>query len=53
VSRAAALKQTYTDGARRLASRSVTSLGRTRVTPNALTATGVALCAIASVVVLF
>jgi CDP-diacylglycerol---glycerol-3-phosphate 3-phosphatidyltransferase len=53
VTRAAALKQTYTDGARRLASRSVTSLGRTRVTPNALTATGVTLCAIAAVLVYF
>jgi len=53
VSRAAALRQTYTDGARRLASRSVTSLGRTRVTPNALTATGVSLCAAAAVVVYF
>ena len=53
MSRAAALKQTYTDGARRLASRSVTSLGRTRVTPNALTAAGVTLCSLAAVLVYF
>jgi CDP-diacylglycerol--glycerol-3-phosphate 3-phosphatidyltransferase len=49
----ARLKATYTTGARRLASRSITSLTRTRVTPNALTAAGVALCAIASVLVYF
>jgi CDP-diacylglycerol--glycerol-3-phosphate 3-phosphatidyltransferase len=53
VSRAAAIKQGYTSGARGLASRSVTSLTRTRVTPNALTATGVLLCGAASVLVLF
>jgi phosphatidylglycerophosphate synthase len=53
VSRGEAIKQTYTDGARRLASRSVISLGRTRVTPNALTATGVTLCAFAAVLVYF
>lgn len=51
--RAAAIKQGYTSGARTLASRSITGLARTRVTPNALTASGVALCAIASVLVLF
>ena len=49
----AGLKATYTTGARRLASRSITGLTRTRITPNALTAAGVALCAIASVVVYF
>ena len=49
----AGLKATYTTGARRLASRSITGLTRTRVTPNALTAAGVALCAIASVLVYF
>ncbi len=49
----AGLKATYTTGARRLASRSITGLTRTRVTPNALTAAGVALCAVASVVVYF
>jgi CDP-diacylglycerol---glycerol-3-phosphate 3-phosphatidyltransferase len=53
VSRAAAIKQGYTTGARGLASRSVTGLTRTRITPNALTASGVTLCGIASVVVLF
>jgi CDP-diacylglycerol--glycerol-3-phosphate 3-phosphatidyltransferase len=53
VTKAAAIKQGYTSGARTLASRSVTSLTRTRVTPNALTATGVLLCGAASVLVLF
>jgi phosphatidylinositol phosphate synthase len=53
VSKAAAIKQGYTTGARSLATRSIKGLARTRVTPNALTATGVTLCAIASVVVLF
>jgi CDP-diacylglycerol--glycerol-3-phosphate 3-phosphatidyltransferase len=53
VTRAATIKQGYTTGARTLASRSVTSLTRTRVTPNALTASGVLLCAAASVLVLF
>ena len=52
-SKAAAIKQGYTTGARSLATRSIKGLARTRVTPNALTATGVTLCAIASVVVLF
>jgi CDP-diacylglycerol--glycerol-3-phosphate 3-phosphatidyltransferase len=51
VSRAAVLKQTYTREARRLASLSITGLARTRVTPNALTAAGVTLCAIAAVLV--
>jgi CDP-diacylglycerol--glycerol-3-phosphate 3-phosphatidyltransferase len=53
VTRAAAIKNGYTTGARTLASRSVLGLARTRVTPNALTASGVLLCAIASVLVLF
>jgi CDP-diacylglycerol--glycerol-3-phosphate 3-phosphatidyltransferase len=52
VSRAAAIKQGYTTGARSLAMRSITGLARTRVTPNALTAAGVSLCAIASILVL-
>jgi CDP-diacylglycerol--glycerol-3-phosphate 3-phosphatidyltransferase len=47
------LKATYTTGARRLASRSITGLTRTRVTPNALTTAGVVLCALASVLVYF
>jgi CDP-diacylglycerol--glycerol-3-phosphate 3-phosphatidyltransferase len=53
MTRAAALKQGYTVGARGLASRSVTGLARTRVTPNALTVSGVTLCFAASVIVLF
>jgi len=48
-----ALKQAYTTGARRLASRSIVGLTRTRVTPNALTTAGVTLCALASVLVYF
>jgi CDP-diacylglycerol--glycerol-3-phosphate 3-phosphatidyltransferase len=47
------VKQGYTVGARQLASRSVTSLARTRVTPNTLTATGVSLCLLAAVLVPF
>ncbi|MBA3383492.1 MAG: CDP-alcohol phosphatidyltransferase family protein [Actinobacteria bacterium] len=47
------LKATYTTGARRLASRSIAGLTRTRVTPNALTAAGVVLCAVGSVLVYF
>jgi CDP-diacylglycerol--glycerol-3-phosphate 3-phosphatidyltransferase len=53
VNRAAAIKSGYTHGARRLASQSMTSLARTRVSPNALTAAGVALCIAASVLVYF
>jgi CDP-diacylglycerol--glycerol-3-phosphate 3-phosphatidyltransferase len=53
VTRAAAIKDGYTTGARTLASRSVLGLARTRVTPNALTASGVLLCGIASLLVLF
>jgi CDP-diacylglycerol--glycerol-3-phosphate 3-phosphatidyltransferase len=53
VSRAAAIKHGYTTGARSLASRSITGLARTRVTPNALTASGVLLCGLASILVLF
>jgi CDP-diacylglycerol--glycerol-3-phosphate 3-phosphatidyltransferase len=53
MNRAAALKHGYTTGARRLASQSITGLARTRVTPNALTASGVTLCALASVLVYF
>ena len=47
------VKQSYTTGARSLASRSVTSLSRTGVTPNVLTATGVSLCLTAAVLVPF
>ena len=47
------VKQSYTTGARSLASRSVTGLARTRVTPNVLTTTGVSLCLAAAVLVTF
>ena len=47
------VKQGYTTGARILASRSVTGLARTRVTPNALTVSGVTLCLVAAVLVPF
>jgi CDP-diacylglycerol--glycerol-3-phosphate 3-phosphatidyltransferase len=47
------VQQGYTTGARSLASRSVTSLARTRVTPNALTAAGVGLCVAAAILVPF
>jgi CDP-diacylglycerol---glycerol-3-phosphate 3-phosphatidyltransferase len=53
VSRAAEVKAGYTQGARRLATRSIGSLARTRVTPDALTAAGVTLCAVAAVLVYF
>jgi CDP-diacylglycerol---glycerol-3-phosphate 3-phosphatidyltransferase len=47
------VKQGYTTGARTLASRWIVGLARTRVTPNALTAAGVSLCLIASVLIYF
>jgi len=47
------IKDSYTTGARSLASRSVTSLARTRITPNVLTASGVTLCLVAAVLVSF
>jgi CDP-diacylglycerol---glycerol-3-phosphate 3-phosphatidyltransferase len=56
VNRSAAIvsvKQGYTDGTRRLASRYITRLARTRVTPNALTAAGVLLCTTAAVLIPF
>src|SRR3954470_10492455 len=46
-------KHGYTAGARTLASRSIGGLARTRVTPNALTSSGVSLCLAASVLVFF
>jgi CDP-diacylglycerol--glycerol-3-phosphate 3-phosphatidyltransferase len=52
-SEAVTLKDVYTTGARRLASRSIVGLARTRVTPNALTAAGVTLCILASILVFF
>jgi CDP-diacylglycerol--glycerol-3-phosphate 3-phosphatidyltransferase len=53
MTRAAAIKDGYTTGARTLATRSVGGLARTRITPNALTASGVLLCLVASIIVLF
>jgi CDP-diacylglycerol---glycerol-3-phosphate 3-phosphatidyltransferase len=47
------VKHGYTTGARTLASRSVTGLARTRVTPNALTVSGVSLCLVAALLVPF
>ena len=47
------VKHGYTVGARSLASRTVSGLARTRVTPNALTAAGVSLCLAAAVLVPF
>jgi CDP-diacylglycerol---glycerol-3-phosphate 3-phosphatidyltransferase len=47
------IKESYTVGVRRMASRSIAGLARTRVSPNALTAAGVTLCALAAVVVYF
>jgi len=47
------LKAAYTSGARGIASRSMTGLARTRITPNMLTAAGVSLCAIGAVLVYF
>jgi CDP-diacylglycerol--glycerol-3-phosphate 3-phosphatidyltransferase len=47
------LQHGYTTGARSLASRSVTGLARTRITPNVLTAAGVSLCLIAAILVPF
>ncbi len=53
MSKAAAIKHGYTAGARTLAAASIGGLARTRVTPNALTALGVALCLAAAIVVPF
>jgi CDP-diacylglycerol---glycerol-3-phosphate 3-phosphatidyltransferase len=47
------LQRSYLDGVRRVAARSIEGLAHTRVSPNALTATGVLLCAAAAVVVYF
>ena len=49
----AAVKRGYTDGTRRLATRWITGLARTRVTPNALTIGGISLCIAASLIVYF
>jgi CDP-diacylglycerol--glycerol-3-phosphate 3-phosphatidyltransferase len=56
VNRTAAIgsvKQGYTDGTRRLASRYVSRLARTRVSPNSLTTAGVLLCTAAAVLIPF
>lgn len=47
------VQRSYTGGARRLASRSIGGLARTRITPTMLTASGVLLCAAAAVLVYF
>jgi phosphatidylglycerophosphate synthase len=47
------LKATYTNGARRLAARSISGLARTSLTPTMLTAAGVSLCIAASTLVYF
>jgi CDP-diacylglycerol--glycerol-3-phosphate 3-phosphatidyltransferase len=47
------VKTGYTTGARSLASRSVTGLARTRITPNTLTAAGVTLCLAGALLVPF
>jgi CDP-diacylglycerol--glycerol-3-phosphate 3-phosphatidyltransferase len=47
------IKERYTAGARRLAAQSIGGLARTRITPNALTTSGVTLCVVASVLVAF
>src|SRR5919206_2194923 len=50
---AESLKDGYTNEVRRLAASGVRRLARTKVSPNALTAAGVTLCAVASVLVFF
>ena len=47
------VKAGYTTGVRRVATRSMSRLSRSRVTPNALTAGGVLLCAAGAIVVYF
>ncbi|HUI37912.1 MAG TPA: CDP-alcohol phosphatidyltransferase family protein [Gaiellaceae bacterium] len=47
------VKRSYTDGTRRLASRWIGGLARTRVTPNALTAAGITLCFVSAVIVFY
>jgi CDP-diacylglycerol--glycerol-3-phosphate 3-phosphatidyltransferase len=47
------LQEGYTTGVRRLASRAVVGLARTRITPDALTALGLSICGIAAVAVYF
>src|ERR671935_2979040 len=47
------VKETYTSEARRIAARSMDNLAQTRLTPTALTVSGVLLCAVSSVPVYF
>src|SRR5262245_11830339 len=47
------VKEGYTTRVRALAMRAMRGLARTRVTPNALTASGVTLCVVAAVLVFF
>jgi CDP-diacylglycerol--glycerol-3-phosphate 3-phosphatidyltransferase len=47
------VKQSYTLPVRRAAARSMAGLARTRLSPNALTASGVLLCAVSAVLVFF
>src|SRR5438046_8484989 len=47
------VKETYTSEARRIAARSMDNLSQTRLTPTALTVSGVFLCAVSSVLVYF
>lgn len=53
VNRTEEIRQSYLNHVRRLATKGVGGLARTRITPNALTATGVSLCAFAAVAVYF
>ncbi len=47
------VKEGYTTGVRRIAFRAMAGLARTRVTPDALTALGLSVCAVAAVAVYF
>jgi CDP-diacylglycerol--glycerol-3-phosphate 3-phosphatidyltransferase len=47
------VKEGYTTGVRRIAFRAMAGLARTRVTPDALTALGLTVCAVAAVAVYF
>jgi CDP-diacylglycerol---glycerol-3-phosphate 3-phosphatidyltransferase len=47
------VKEGYTTGTRRIAFRAMAGLARTRVTPDALTALGLSVCALAAVAVYF
>jgi CDP-diacylglycerol--glycerol-3-phosphate 3-phosphatidyltransferase len=51
--RLGALKDAYTQGGRRVAASWMSRLGRTWITPNVLSAAGVATCIVASVIVYF